>query len=352
MNQGSAIALIIVLGILLAFSAFFSATETAYTSFSQARMKRLAQKKKSAKRVLKLSKNYNKVLSTLLIGNNIVNIAAASLATLVFTFYFGDLGVTLSTIIMTIAVLVFGEISPKTVAKERPEEFAMLSSLPLQFFLIVFTPFNLLFDGWKLLLNKIFRLNKKRPSMTEEEFQIIVTDIKNEGVLNETEHDIIQNTIRYDETRVSSIMTKAEQIVSVTEGTPLEEVKKVFEDYNYSRIPVFSESGEVLGILYRVDFYEMMLNGGKDYCAMTRPVFYAEAGEKISVLFRKLQQEKQQIALVKQDGKIVGLISLEDILEELVGEIDDRFDEEKPLKGITVAKPQEQPACTKSGNLS
>ena len=211
MTESSAIILIIVLAILLMLSAYFSATETAFTSFSQARMKKLAQKKKSAKLALKLSENYNKILSTLLIGNNIVNIAAASLATLVFTFYFDDLGVTLSTIVMTVLVLIFGEISPKSLAKERPEEFACFAARPLFVCTIIFYPLTFLFDCWKKLLNKIFRLDKKRPSMTEEEFQIIVTDIKNEGVLNQNEHDLILNTIRYDELPVSTVMTPAEK---------------------------------------------------------------------------------------------------------------------------------------------
>lgn len=145
MTDSSAIILIVVLGILLLFSAYFSATETAFTGFSQARMKNLAQKKKSAKLALKLSENYNRILSTLLIGNNIVNIAAASLATLVFTFYFGDLGVTLSTIVMTVLVLIFGEISPKSLAKERPEEFACFAARPLQLFTILFFSADLSF---------------------------------------------------------------------------------------------------------------------------------------------------------------------------------------------------------------
>lgn len=207
MTQGSAIGLIGLLALLLLFSAYFSATETSFTGFSQARMKKLAEKKKSAALALKLSEDYNRLLSTLLIGNNIVNIAAASLATLVFTFYFDDLGVTLSTVVMTVLVLIFGEISPKSLAKERPEEFASFAARPLYFFMILFAPLNFLFDLWKKLLNKIFRLDKNQPSITEEEFKIIVTDIKNEGVLNDIEHDIIQSAITYDELLVSAVMT-------------------------------------------------------------------------------------------------------------------------------------------------
>ena len=276
MTESSAIILIVVLGILLLFSAYFSATETAFTGFSQARMKNLAQKKKSAKLALKLSENYNRILSTLLIGNNIVNIAAASLATLVFTFYFGDLGVTLSTIVMTVLVLIFGEISPKSLAKERPEEFACFAARPLQLFTILFFPLTFLFDCWKKLLNKIFRLDKKRPSMTEEEFRIIVTDIKNEGILNQNEHDIIQNTIRYDELPVSAVMTKAENITAVDLSRPLTEIKGMFEESNYSRVPVVDKSlDSVLGIMYRAEFYEMLLNGKTDIKEILKPAFYS-----------------------------------------------------------------------------
>ena len=329
MTESSAIILIVVLGILLLFSAYFSATETAFTGFSQARMKNLAQKKKSAKLALKLSENYNRILSTLLIGNNIVNIAAASLATLVFTFYFGDLGVTLSTIVMTVLVLIFGEISPKSLAKERPEEFACFAARPLQVFTILFFPLTFLFDCWKKLLNKIFRLDKKRPSMTEEEFRIIVTDIKNEGILNQNEHDIIQNTIRYDELPVSAVMTKTENITAVDLSRPLTEIKGMFEESNYSRVPVVDKSlDSVLGIMYRAEFYEMLLNGKTDIKEILKPAFYTSPDEKISLLFKTLQKSQQHLAIAVKDGKTVGLISLEDILEELVGEMNDKYDTE------------------------
>ena len=147
MDTGTAIALVVVLCVLLVLSAFFSASETAFTSLSQIRIKSLSQSRKSARLVLKMSENYNKLLSTLLIGNNIVNIASASIATIVFTFWFGDLGVTLSTVVMTVLVLIFGEITPKSVAKERPEEFAMFSVRILYVFQIVFTPLSIIFEG-------------------------------------------------------------------------------------------------------------------------------------------------------------------------------------------------------------
>lgn len=327
MNTVTAIILIFILIFLIILSAFFSASETAFTSISQVRIKSLAQKKKSATLVLKMSENYNKLLSTLLIGNNIVNITSASLATILFTFWFGNLGVTLSTVIMTVLVLVFGEITPKSIAKERPEEFAMFSVRILYVFQIIFTPLNLIFEGWKKLVNKIFRLNKKRPTMTEEEFSIIVDDITNEGVLAESEAEIIQNTIKFDETQVKQVMTKAEDITSVCITDGMKVIKKIFIDSNYSRLPVFDGSRQdIIGILYRADFYEMLLNGKKDIAPLLKPVLFTTSRIVISDLFDTLQEQQVPQAIVKDDGIIVGLISMEDILEELVGEIDDKYD--------------------------
>lgn len=327
MNTLTAIILIIVLFVLLMLSAFFSASETAFTSLSQVRMKSLAQTKKSARLVLKMSENYNKLLSTLLIGNNIVNIASASLATIVFTFWCGDLGVTVSTVVMTVLVLIFGEITPKSIAKERPEAFAMFSVRILYVFRIIFTPLNLIFEGWKKLVYKIFRLNKKRPSMTEEEFSIIVNDITDEGILAESEAEIIQNTIKFDETRVEKVMTKAEDITSVCITDCMKAIKQIFVDTNYSRIPVFNENKQdILGILYRADFYEMLLNGKKDISPLLKPVLFTTSQNAISDLFEILQEQQVPQAIVKDGDVITGLISMEDILEELVGEIDDKYD--------------------------
>lgn len=331
MNQGTAIALIATLAVLLLFSAFFSATETAFTSFSQARLKNLAATKKSAALALSLSGNYNKILSTLLIGNNIVNIAAASLATILFTFYFGNAGVTISTVAMTILVLVFGEISPKSLARERPEEFAMFAARPLYVFTLILTPLSFIFDCWKKLLKRIFRLNKKRPTMTEDEFKIIVDEIKAEGILNATEHELILGAMRYDETTVGAVMTPVEKITAVYRGMSASAVRESFENTNFSRMPVFDGSPDkVDGLIYRADFYELLLKGGDDFDSIVKPVGFTSTGVKISALFKELQNADRHLALVVRAGKTVGLITLEDILEELVGEIEDAYDK-KPL---------------------
>ena len=322
------VGIVIALVVLLVFSAYFSATETAFTSFNAVRMKVLAEKKKSAKLVLKLADNYNRVLSTLLIGNNIVNIAAASLATLVFTGWFGqDLGTTLSTVVMTVLVLIFGEISPKSVAKEFPEKFAMISAYPLWFFTVIFTPLNLIFDLWKKLLNKIFRVDKKRPSLTEEEFQVMVGEITDEGVLNETEHDIIINTIKYDDMTVENVMRFAEDATEARIGDDFGLIKSIFVETNYSRLPVLDAAGEKAeGILYRADFYEMLLDGRSDLAALLKEPMFTTRTEKISHLFKAMQTARIHMAIVLDDGKYTGLVTMEDILEELMGEIEDRYD--------------------------
>ena len=322
------VGIIVALVVLLLLSAYFSATETAFTSFSAVRMKVLAEKKKSAKLVLKLADNYNRVLSTLLIGNNIVNIAAASLATIIFTGWFGqDLGTTLSTVVMTVLVLIFGEISPKSLAKEFPEKFAMISVYPLWFFTVVFTPLNIIFDLWKKLLNKIFRVDKKQPSLTEEEFQVMVGEITDEGVLNETEKDIIINTIKYDDMTVENVMRFAEDVTSARVGDDFEHIKEIFVETNYSRIPVLDGDGvKAAGILYRADFYEMLLDGRNDLTSLLKRPMFTTGNERISHIFKVMQSARIHMAIVLDDDKFVGLVTMEDILEELMGEIEDRYD--------------------------
>lgn len=351
------VGIVIALVVLLVFSAYFSATETAFTSFSAVRMKVLAEKKKSARLVLKLSNNYNRVLSTLLIGNNIVNIAAASLATLIFTGWFGqDLGTTLSTVVMTVLVLIFGEISPKSLAKEFPEKFAMISVYPLWFFTVIFTPLNLIFDLWKKLLNKIFRVDKKQPSLTEEEFQVMVGEITDEGVLNETEHDIIINTIKYDDMTVENVMRFAEDVTEAHMGDDFGLIKRIFVETNYSRIPVLDAAGErAEGILYRADFYEMLLDGGNDLTALLKKPMFTTRTERISHLFKAMQAARIHMAIVLDGDKYAGLVTMEDILEELMGEIEDRYDpipQDDEVSAPSEADAEAQPAAESGATQS
>lgn len=330
MDAGTTIGLSISLVVLIMFSAYFSATETAFTGFSAVRLKTMAERKKGAKLALKLAENYDRVLSTLLIGNNIVNISSASIATIMFTSSLGeDIGATVSTVVMTVLVLIFGEISPKSIAKERPESFASAAAYPLYVFTIIFYPLNLFFDAWKKLINKVFKLGKKQPTLTEEELKIIVTDIKNEGVLNQMEHDLIHNSISFDDKLVSAVMTPANKIMSVRASDETESIKEVFTRSNFSRIPVYDKHGEeILGILYRADFYELMIVGNDDIDSVFKPAMRTSGNRKISELFKEMQKNKQHMAIVEDSGEVRGLITMEDILEELVGDMDDKYDME------------------------
>ncbi len=325
--DGGSIGLLIALVVLVFLSGCFSATETAYTSFSTVRMRRIAQKKRSARLALKLSEDYNRILTTLLIGNNIVNLSAASISTVFFTIFFAGYGPTISTVVLTAVVLVFGEVTPKTLAKESPEKFARGMAYPLWVLTYLFYPLNLLFAGWKKLLFLIFGLDKKKPKYTEEEFKMIVSDIREEGVLNETEHDLITKTLRYDELHVGSCMIPLDRVIMVESRDNSRLVYKIFRETNFSRIPVYKGTKQnVIGILYRADFYENLLADRRNFDNIIRPVTWTTADMKLSELMNRMQSMRVHMLIVGSEGNALGLITREDIIEELLGDVDDRYD--------------------------
>lgn len=327
MNAYITAAIIAALFVLLLLSGFFSAAETAFTGFSQIKMKNLAKTKKSAKLVLEINKNYGDALTVLLIGNNLINILATSLATILFTEWFEDGGITLSTVVMTLLVLIFGEVTPKTIAKEKPEEFAMFSSRGIKLCMVLFLPLCRLFGLWKKLLGKVFRFNRRQPSMTGEEFKIMVSDIADEGVLHRSEEELIKNALRYSDMTVSSVMIAAKNITYIEKTDGMDEILRVFEESNYSRVPV-TDGGlqSVIGILYRVDFYEMRLGGRSDIIPVLRPVFRCKPSDKLPRLLKLMQGTRRHLAIVADGSRVLGLITVEDIVEQLVGEIQDRYD--------------------------
>ncbi len=339
--DSTSIGLLIALVVLVITSGFFSATETAYTSFSTVRMRRYAAKRATARLALKMSENFNNVLTTLLIGNNIVNITAASIATVLFTRLVGDFGVTLSTIVLTVAVLIFGEITPKTLAKESPEKFACFAAYPLFVCSLVFTPLNLVFGAWKKLLFLVFGLNKKKPKYTEEEFKMLVSDVKDDGILNATEHELITKTLRYDELHVGSCMIPLDRVVAVDVRANPRAVYRLFRETNFSRIPVYKGSrSNVVGVLYRADFYENMLAGRDSFSNILRPVSWTTADEKISDQLKTMQALREQMAIVGNEGNALGLITREDIIEELLGDVDDKYDLTPDTEPITPFIPE------------
>ncbi len=343
MNAYQIIAISLSLAALLLLSGFFSAAETAFTGFSPVKMRRLAKNRRRARLVLELNANYGDVLTALLIGNNIVNVLATSLATVLFSALFADYGVTLSTVVMTALVLVFGEVSPKTFAREFPEEFATFSAPAIKLCTCAFSPLCKLFALWKRLLAKVFRFNKKSSKMTEEEFGIIVSDAAKEGVLPSEEEKIIVNALRYGETTVASVMVPAENVTYIEQSESINEIKRIFGESNYSRIPV-TDGGrtQVVGILYRVDFYEMLISGRSDVLPLLKPVFYCKPQDNLSELLKIMQGARRHLAIVADGSRVVGLITVEDILAQLVGEMQDRYDAVPEKPRFAAPRPAEE----------
>lgn len=334
--------LIIALVILIILSGFFSACETAFTSANEARLKNLANKKRRAKYILTLHEKYDQLISTLLIGNNLVNIAASTLGVTLFVGLLGSgTGELVSTIVLTVVVLIFGEITPKMIAKRIPEGFLVLLAYPILGVYFLFWPIAKIFDGWKWLLTKIFRFDKETPSLTEEEFQIVVSDIKEEGVINQTEHDLIKNSLQFDDAIVERCMSPLANLVYLTNAMSNEEMKEVFINNNYSRVPyIDADSGKVLGILLQRDFYEMLLRNEDDISEALVPAMFVKGSAKVSALFKRMKKSRNMMAIVLDDSRhLIGVITMEDLLEELVGEIEDEQDDEDEEEGMLDDKP-------------
>jgi putative hemolysin len=323
--------LLIALIVLLVLSAFFSCSETAFTSLSHVRLERLSLKSRSAKVALFLEDRYERLLSAILIGNNIANIGASTISTLLFVHWVGgDNGPWLSTIIITVLVLIFGEIGPKNISKAIPEKMAMMCAYPMAFFYFLFFALSWLFDKMTESFIKLFRIGKKEPTLTEDELKMVISDIKDEGVINQSEHDLLQKSITFDDKTVSDIMTKWDKTVKAYTTDSDFEIKQMFEVNNYSRVPyIDKDSGEVLGFLLQKDFYEMLLENNASIESIIKDPLSLKAQLPISDAFKKFQHLKQQVALVvDEDNSPLGIISMEDILEELVGEIEDEYDAE------------------------
>lgn len=325
MNNETIISIIILSGLIL-LSAFFSATETAFTTINKIRLKNMATGgKKRAHLVLELSEDYDKILSTILIGNNIVNIGSASLATVIFVKHFGDNGVTLSTIVMTIIVLIFGEISPKSLAKEAPESFAMFAAPFIKLLTYVLSPINYFFSLWKKMLSKIIKISDSR-GITEEELITMVEEATQGGEIEQHEGDLIRNAIEFNDLDVSDVLTPRTELVSISEFEPEASIYKKFMESGYSRLPVYRDSIDtIIGVVHIKDYF---LRQSNNMDAIIKPVIHTTSTDKLSMLLHRLQAEKSHLAVVLDDyGGTLGIVTLEDIIEEIVGEIWDEHDE-------------------------
>lgn len=329
MNTGILCAMII----LVLFSAFFSGAETAFSSLNRVKLKSMMRDGKSNRKIeraLALSENYDTVLSTVLIGNNIVNIACTSLATLFFTGILGDnsdLGATVSTIVMTIVVLIFGEVTPKTFAKERAEKVAIVISPVVKFLAVVFTPLNFFFKGWKLLMNKVFKTGGVN-TVTEEELKTYVDEAHTGGEIDENESELIRSSIEFDDIDVGDILVPRVDVEAVDKYAPLSEIERVFNSTNFSRLPVYiNDIDNIVGVIHHRDFESARKRNLKSLRTILKPVPAVSPDTKISKLLRIFQKNKTHLAVVIDEfGGTEGIVTLEDILEELVGEIWDEHD--------------------------
>ena len=329
MDDGS-LTLLVALVILVAFSAFFSASETAFSSLNQIRLKSRAEDgDSSAARVLAMSEQYDKLLSTILIGNNIVNIAAASIGTVLFTRLLDpQRGATVSTIVLTIVVLIFGEVTPKSLAKEMPERVATAVSPFLSLLMLLLSPLTWLFTQWKKLLGH-FLHSGEADTITEGELMTMVSEAESDGELTDRESQLIRSAIEFDDVEVEEILTPRVDVVAVEDTTSLEELAQTFAESGYSRLPVYHDNiDNIIGVVHEKDFYLAKLKKAATVEELVVPTLYTTGTTQISQLLRTLREQHHHMAVVVDEyGGTEGIITLEDILEELVGEIWDEHDE-------------------------
>ena len=339
---------IVIIIICLAFSAFFSASETALSSANKIRLRSLADNgSKGAERALKVIKKYDKTITTILVGNNIVNIACSSIATLLTISIMNNLykgsgdtyGSLVSTIVTTIVVLIFGEVLPKSIAKDFAEPLSVAVSGPISFLMMIFTPFSAFFIMLKKLVAKLLR-TKETVSFTEEELKAIIEESEDEGVLETQESNLVRSALEFDEITVDEIITPRVGIVAVDINDSVDEVRRKFLTEEYSRMPVYEKTlDNIIGVITEKDFFKAYEKTDGDFTirSILQETTYLPHMLKISEVLRTMQKQKCHISVVlDQHGGTLGIVTMEDILEELVGEIWDESDEVKaPVTMLT-----------------
>lgn len=320
---------IVIMAVCIAMSAYFSATETAFSSLNKTRLKVLAENgNKRAALALKLAGDYDRLISTILIGNNIVNITVASIGTLLFVALYGDIGATVSTVVVTVVVLIFGEITPKSIAKDAPEQFALFSAPFIRLWIWVLTPLNFLFSQWKRFVSRFIKTDGDA-KMSHEELLLFMEDVKQDGGIDENEGELLRNALEFRDLTAAEILTHRIELEAVDISESHENIARAFTQSRFSRLPVYRNSiDQIVGVLHQKDFY---INGRMTDQPiaeiMTEPLFVYQH-TKIRDVLKMLQHKKSHIAVVVDDfGGTLGIVTMEDILEELVGEIWDEHDE-------------------------
>ena len=329
----------IIIVVLVLLSGFFSGTETAYSCANTIKLKSMVTLgKKHAKAVYDFAdEKYDKLVTAILVGNNIVNLTASALGTVLFAKLIvsnPDIAATVSTAVLTVVVLLFGEITPKYLASVYPEKFCFIFYPLMQFFYWVLLPLCKVFDGFKWLLAKIFKL-KKDESITDEELMSLVDEAEESGTLKEDESELLRSALEFDDLKVEDILVPRVDVVAIDEDLTMEEVRELFENTRYSRLPVYKDTiDNVVGVMHERDFYKAYLRGEKQVASVVQDIEFTTEHTRISTLLKQLQKKKVHMAAVSDEyGGLVGIVTLEDILEELVGDIWDEHDEEEVLYG-------------------
>jgi CBS domain containing-hemolysin-like protein len=335
--DGDSIGLIIVMVILLALSAFFSATETAFSTFNRIRMKSMAQSgNKKAALVMKYDDKYDKMLNSVLIGNNIVNISLSSIATLFFVELFTrvdpssaqSIGATVSTAAITVAVLVFGEIAPKIIAKSNADKVALSFVYVVNAIIVVLTPLSAIFGAWSKLVMKVFK-SKDQNTVTEEELMTIVDEAEEDGTIESDEGDLIRSAIEFNDVSAGDILTPRVDICAISRDDTIEEIAKTFMESAYSRLPVYGEDmDDIVGILHEKDFFIAYHNNNKTITKHIQKPVHVSEHIKVADLLQVLKSKKTHMAIVVDEyGGTMGIVTMEDIIEELIGDVFDEHDE-------------------------
>lgn len=337
MDPWSTIAICVVL---LLLSAFFSSTETAFSSVSKIRLKNLADNgNKKAKTALYVAERYSKALTTILVGNNIVNIANSALATVFFVNIFGEAqGTVISTVVITIVVLIFGEVLPKNIAIDNAEKICMTFAPVLKFLMVLLTPLSIILMGINKLYKKLARnSNHQEPSVTEDELKYIIESIEEEGVLEQQESELVQSALEFDEKTAEEILTPRVDMVAIDIDDPVEEITELVLKERYSRIPVYRDNiDKIIGVLHTRDYLEALINNNEkpNIEAMLQPAHFIYKTKKLSALLADFKYNKIHLAVVTDDyGGILGIVTMEDLLEQIVGEI---WDEDEEIEKMSL----------------
>lgn len=322
--------MLIILGVM--GSSFFSSSETALTSLNVFKIRQMEENGvENSSLVRKLTDNIGKVLTTILIGNNIVNIVTTTIATIFFTDLLGASGAVVSTIVLTLTILIFGEVTPKNIASSQSEKLALKVAKPIKFFDIILKPLSFFLQAITNVLTKII-IGEDHPSqdlVTEEDLKTIVDVSEEQGVINNEESEIINNVFEFGDSDVEDIMTARTNMEAIAVDMDDRELKGFLKNCKHSRIPVYGKSiDNILGILHMKDIVAFIAED-KDLNIdqMIRPAFYVYDNMHIFDLFKSMRNENVSLAIVIDEyGGTSGIVTIEDIVEELVGEIEDEYD--------------------------